>query len=79
MKPPDAVPTPESPLIEAVRLEDIEAHVDIEIERQLPDGTWELGWSWGEDYPEAWKEAEREWKGYVTLGKLKPFRAYNRL
>ncbi len=79
LKPLDIAPTPDALLVNLLEQEVLEAHLDFWIDNQLPDGTWALGWSWENRNPEAWKQAEREWKGYDTLNKLKTLRAFARV
>ncbi len=54
----------------------IERNLDYEIEHQQPDGSWAATWSWPGD---AWLDAEREWKGVLTLRTLLTLRSYGRL
>jgi hypothetical protein len=71
-------PSPQS--LAAALLEDVlPINLDYLIERQAADGAWEPTWSWGELYPEAWKEAKREWRGSLTLDALTTLRAYDRI
>jgi hypothetical protein len=78
IKPLWLVPSPDSPL--AQRLEpEIQKNLDYEIEHQQADGSWAPFWSWGSFYPEIWPEAEREWRGVLTLKTLKSLRDYGRL
>jgi hypothetical protein len=70
---------PDSPLVSALDRSAIEADLDYEIEEQLEDGSWPLAWSWDFVDEAAWNLAEREWKGFHALRKLKVFKAYGRL
>ena len=70
-------PTPTSPLADALKGE-IERNLDSEVDGQAEDGSWLPNWSWGQ-YEDAWEEANREWKGYLTVQMLKTLRAYRRM
>lgn len=68
-------PSPESPLASLFR-EPLEKNLEYEIRRQGEDGAWSPTWSWPGD---AWRDAEREWKGWLTLRMLHSLRAYGHL
>ena len=57
----------------------LEAHLDYQIEHQSPEGTWDPVWTWDDGYSEAWTEAEREWRGCLTLETLLALRAFGRI
>jgi hypothetical protein len=38
-----------------------------------------LTWSWEERNPAAWKLAEKEWRGVVTLETLQTLKAFHRI
>jgi hypothetical protein len=77
-KPLWLAPSPEAPLAKVLeRL--VQENLDFEIEHQNRDGSWPPTWSWGNSYPESWKEAEREWRGVLTLAMLRSLRDYNRI
>jgi hypothetical protein len=59
--------------------EAIEANLDDLIARQQPDGSWSPPWSWEEQYPAAWAQAQNEWSGILTLNTLKQLQAFGRL
>lgn len=40
------------------------------LKEQLEDGSWPLNWNWGDNYPEVWPKAEKDWKSRVTLGNI---------
>jgi hypothetical protein len=54
-------------------------HLDYLITTQSDDGAWRPTWNWVDRYPEAWKVAEREWRGIVTLQTLLALNAYGRI
>jgi hypothetical protein len=58
---------------------EIEANLDFLIEQQGADGTWSPAWSWGDLWPEAWAQAEREWRGVLTLDHLRVLKAFGRV
>lgn len=57
----------------------VEANLDYAIQSQAADGSWPPTWNWGDDFPEAWAIARREWAGLITVGTLKTLRAFNRM
>ena len=59
VKPLWLAPSPRAPLAE-ILADDIQTNLDYEIDNQLEDGSWSPTWSWGMDFPEAWKMAENE-------------------
>jgi hypothetical protein len=75
LKPIHVAPSPESPLAERLG-EVIRRNLEFEIERQGPDGAWAPNWSWP---GEAWRDAERDAKGLLTLRTLLALRNYDRL
>ena len=79
ISPINMAPTPDAPMSSVIGLPLIQANLDRDIDQQLPDGTWALDWSWAEDNPAAWRDAEREWKAHLAIGKLRSLQAYDRL
>ena len=77
-KPLDVVRSPDSPFADVLG-DAVGANLDYEIERQQDDGAWGTSWSWGEVYPDAWLQAEREWRGILALRMLRTLRAFGRL
>ena len=77
-RPLDLVSSPDSPFAPGLA-EAIDANLDYLIEQQLEDGTWPLTWSWASDYPDAWAEAEREWKGIKVVANLRILQSFGRL
>ena len=57
----------------------LQRNLDWEIEHQEADGSWRPNWDWGGAFPEAWAQAERWWRGDVTLRTLRMLRAYGRI
>lgn len=45
------------------------------LSKQLEDGAWSPTWGWGQ-FEEVWPQAEREWKGVLTLEALRRLKAY---
>ncbi len=78
LKPIDVVNSPDSPFA-AMFAEEIGLNLDYEIRNQQEDGCWSPTWSWGDDFPDTWETAEREWKGIITFGNLRLLRAFSRL
>jgi hypothetical protein len=77
-KPLVVAPRPDSVLSGAVDDELVQENLDIEIDGQLENGSWPLGWDWSPIDQAAWNAAERDWKGYIIVNKLRMFRAYGR-
>ncbi len=71
--------TPDAPYAHLFAQEMLDANLDHEMQAQLSDGSWELGWDWSALDAEAWAAAEREWKGHVIVQKLTMLRAYGRI
>ena len=44
-------------------------HYDFPPEAQLPDGSWEMPWGWG-DYPEEWAVSQNWWKSHIIIENL---------
>ena len=49
------------------------------IREQAADGSWVPTWSWGDEFPDVWPVASREWQGVLTLDAFKTLRAFGRL
>ena len=77
-RPLDLVSSPDSPFA-AMLGAAIDANLDYLIEQQQNDGAWPLTWSWAADYPEAWAQAERDWKGVRVVRNLRVLRSFGRL
>jgi hypothetical protein len=78
LRPLDAIDAPDSRLV--ARLHDaISYNLDYVIENQRADGSWRPTWTWGDTYPQAWLEAERQWSGVITLEQLLKLRKFGRL
>jgi hypothetical protein len=78
-KPLVVAPMPNSALSGEIDDALIQENLDIEIESQLEDGSWPLGWDWSPIDQAAWNAAERDWTGTIIVNKLRTFRAYGRL
>ena len=55
------------------------ANLDYIIQTQNADGGWALNWSWNDVDPGAWKIAEQEWRGVMTLEKLERLEGFHRI
>jgi hypothetical protein len=76
--PPLAViSSPESPFADMFA-DAIQQNLDFIIESQGADGTWGPNWSWGDQWPDAWEQARRDWTGVLTLDNLRKLRAFRR-
>jgi hypothetical protein len=69
VKPLTFVHTPQSPFYREMETA-VGANLDYIISTQRSDGGWGLTWSWEDRNPAAWKLAEKEWRGVVTLETL---------
>ena len=78
LKPLWLVPSPESPLAAGLK-DEIEMNLDFEIEQQGEDGSWSPNFSWGDQYPEAWRTAKREWQSRFTVDTLKTLKDFGRI
>lgn len=70
--------TPDSPFARLFP-DAVQANLDYIIDRQDPAGHWNPNWTWGGLYPDAWPQAERDVRSYLTLTNLKRLRAWGRL
>ena len=77
LNPTNVINHTKSPFIEVIGFTLLEKNLEYDIKNQQKDGSWPLNWSWREVDPEKWKIAEREWKGHITLIKLKLFKEFN--
>ena len=78
LKPLAVVDSPDSAFAPMLARE-IDLNLDYEIEHQQEDGSWAPNWSWASTFLEAWEEAEREWKGVLTVKTLRALRSFGRL
>ena len=78
LKPLWLVPSPESPLAAEFK-DEVEMNLDFEIEQQGENGSWSPNFSWGDQYPEAWQTAKKEWQSRFTVETLKTLRDFGRI
>ena len=78
LKPLWLVPSPESPLAAGLK-DEVEMNLDFEIEQQGEDGSWSPNFSWGDQYPEVWQTAKREWQSMITIDTLKTLKYFGRI
>jgi hypothetical protein len=78
LQPLTVVTSPNSPFA-AMLANEIEANLDYQIEQQQADGSWGPNWSWADSFPEAWAQAEQEWRGVFTVKTLKTLQNFGRL
>lgn len=78
LRPLQVVEDPASPFLAGLESA-VSTNLDYEIETQEEDGAWYPTWSWGDDYPQVWPVARREWAGVVTLRNLLRLRAFGRI
>lgn len=78
VKPLTFVHSPQSPFYPEMETA-VAANLDYIIATQKSDSGWGLTWSWEERNPTAWKLAEKEWRGVVTLEALQTLEAFHRI
>lgn len=78
IKPLTFIHSPNSPFY-ADFADAIQANLDYIISTQQSDGGWGLTWSWENVDPVAWKAAEKEWRGVVTLENLETLESFRRI
>ena len=78
LKPLWLVSSPKSPLAAEFKGE-VEMNLDFEIEQQDEDGSWSPNFSWGDQYPETWQIAKKEWQSRFTVETLKTLRDFGRI
>ena len=78
LKPLWLVTSPESPLAAGLQ-DEVEMNLDFEIEQQGEDGAWSPNFSWGDQYPEAWQTAKKEWQSRITVDILKTLKDFGRI
>ena len=78
LKPLWLVSSPESPLAAELKNE-VAMNLDFEIEKQGEDGSWSPNFSWGDQYPETWQTAKKEWQSRFTVDTLKTLRDFGRI
>jgi hypothetical protein len=78
VKPLTFIQSPESPLYEGLE-EAVPANLDYIVSTQQSDGGWGLTWSWEKIDAVAWRSAEKEWRGVVTLENLEKLEAFHRI
>jgi hypothetical protein len=54
-------------------------NLDFVVDSQAGDGSWSPAWSWFGAYPDNWSQAERDWRGVLTLERLEWLHAYDRI
>lgn len=59
--------------------QDVQNHLDYQIDHQTDSGTWEPFWTWGNDETGAWETAKKEWTGHLTLETLTSLKAFARI
>lgn len=77
LKPLAVVSSPHSPLLHTLA-NSVSLNLDDEIEQQQADGSWVPNWSWFGAFPEAWPQAEQEWKGVLTVKTLRQLQDFGR-
>ena len=70
-------PSPQSSVADLL-WDDLQVHLDYQIDHQTPEGTWDPVWTWGDFYTDVWEQAKLEWRGHLTLNNLITLRAFGR-
>ena len=78
LKPLYVVTSPDAPLADALA-DEVAMNLDFEIDQQGADGVWSPNFSWGEQHPEAWEIAKREWQARMTLKNLRVLQDFGRI
>jgi hypothetical protein len=78
LQPLAVAPSPHSPFADGLR-ESLDHNLDFLITQQQPDGSWQPNWFWGDQWPEEWERARRDWSGVLTVDNLRILHAYGRL
>ena len=78
LKPLYLVSSPDSPLAAGLA-DEVAMNLDFEIDQQGEDGAWSPNFSWGDQHPEAWEVAKREWQARMTLKNLRVLRDFGRI
>ena len=78
VKPFTFVRSPQSPFYPEME-KAVGANLDYIISTQESDGGWGLTWSWKDRNSTAWKLAEKEWRGVVSLENLQTLQASHRI
>ena len=78
LKPLYLVSSPDSRLATGLA-DEVAMNLDFEIEQQGEDGAWSPNFSWGDQHPEAWEVAKREWQARMTLKNLRVLRDFGRI
>ena len=71
-------PAPASILAQTLTNE-VHMNLDFDVEHQNADGSWSPAWSWYGQYPEAWEQAEQQWKSCLTVEVLKALKEFGRI
>ncbi|MDT5025012.1 MAG: hypothetical protein QOE61_1438 [Micromonosporaceae bacterium] len=79
LQPLDVIRSPRSFLATAVDGAVVDANLDYWIDQQSADGSWPLSWTWAHVNEQAWRQAEQEWKGFVTVERLATLLAFGRV
>ena len=78
LRPLEVAPAPDSPFADLFP-DAIQANLDYLVDTQGNDGAWAPVWSWAPLDAAAWTQAEREWKGVLTLAALRELTAWGRV
>ena len=78
LKPLWLVSSPKSPLAAEFKGE-VAMNLDFEIEQQGGDGSWSPNFSWGDQYPETWQIAKKEWQSRFTVDTLITLKDFDRI
>lgn len=77
-KPVTLASSPHSPFAAGLGA-DLDACLDFEVHSVGSDGAWRPNWTWGDAYPNAWRVAEREWAGLMTVQTLRTLAVFGRV
>ncbi len=78
IRPLKVVSSPDSIVADLLQ-DEVQANLDYLIDEQMPEGSWNPVWSWGDFYPADWEKAKLEWRGHLTLEALSTLKTFGRI
>ena len=75
LQPLGIVSSPDAPFA-ALFQSELESNLNFLIDQLDDAGYWNPNWFWGDLWPDAWMEAERDWRSVLTLANLRILHAF---